>query len=178
MRRSSVCVHSDRHKLFVHKCLGLRGRRREAGGGRLEAGGRGVRQEGGRRRARCILSIPYIVLPFLVLWMSESLWGMTKYPSTKEGRSPKEFSRCSLSSFDCIRRSSFLTPHSASRLRPGASRLRPPLSFDVGCSDVLMFDVLPQISHRSPSQRCRSRLQAGTCGLPPPASSSLRCWMF
>ena len=48
------------------------------------------------------------------------------------------------------------------------------LPFDVGCSDVLMFDVLPQISPRSPSQRCRFapgfRLGPGASGLRPPAS--------
>ncbi len=42
---------------------------------------------------------------------------------------------------------------SGSRLGPGACSLPPP--FDVGCSDVPMFDVLPQIAPRPPFPRRR-----------------------
>ena len=65
------------------------------------------------------------------------------------------------------------SPPSARRLLPPAlSRLparRLSRPFDVGCSDVPMFDVRPQISPGSPSPRCRTVLAA--FGLPPPASS-------
>ena len=57
-------------------------------------------------------------------------------------------------------------PHRPRRHQPPTLPTSRPLllPFDVGCSDVPMFDVPPQISRGSPSQRCRVRLQAG--GLP------------
>ena len=52
--------------------------------------------------------------------------------------------------------SGFRLDHRLSGFRLGPPGLRP-LPFDVGCSDVPMFDVPPQISHGSPSQRCPTR---------------------
>jgi hypothetical protein len=65
------------------------------------------------------------------------------------------------------RREALLEPGAGSLERGAWSLDFEYFSFDVGCSDVPMFDVPPQISPGSPSPRYRTVLAA--CRLPPPA---------
>ena len=59
-------------------------------------------------------------------------------------------------------------------LEPAASRLRPPLPFDVGCSDVPMFDGPPRIWHGSPCSTMSTLQAPGSRLQPQPAASPRR----